>query len=100
MDGFSELLVRFTTTSGSSSTHTIYCKRHSVKSTSELTPNDQTLFTLGWPPYVDSEVIKDLYSRAGHVKEVFLQSKAGPVGNRVEDSGFQVSIQVHLIITI
>ena len=90
MDGFSELLVRLSTTSDSSSTHTIYCKRHSVKSTSELTPNEQTLFTLGWPPYVDPEVLKDLFSRAGHVKEVFLQSKAGPVVNCTEDGGFKV----------
>ena len=84
MDEFECLRVAFCSPTGASSTHTIYCKAHRVRVNSDLTPNDRTLFTLGWPPYCNKTTIKELFSRAGHVTEVFLQ--AGPGAVQVENS--------------
>ena len=81
MDDFHCLEVAFSSPAGASSTHTIYCKAHRVRMNSDLTPNDRTLFTLGWPPYCSEVVIKELFSRAGHVSEVFLQASPGAVEN-------------------
>lgn len=86
MEGFSALSVLFTSPGGHCSTHTVYCKAHSLKKTSERTPNGRTLFTLGWPPYVNKQCLEELFSRAGHVTDVVLQLKGGPV----EDEDFVV----------
>ena len=98
MDEFDRLRVAFCSPIGASSTHTVYCKTHRVRVNSDLTPNDRTIFTLGWPPYCSKEAIKELFSRAGHVSEVFLQASPGAVeNNRINASlsqgqprGFQV----------
>ena len=69
-----ELKIKFSTSRGSSSLHTIYCKRHSVRQPSLKVPNDRTLFTTGWPPYCTKDPIRELFSRlAGQVEEVYLQ---------------------------
>ncbi len=81
MDEFDRLRVAFCSPTGASSTHTIYCKTHRVRVNSNHTPNDRTLFTLGWPPYCSKVAIKELFSRAGHVSEVFLQASPGAVEN-------------------
>ena len=96
MDGFGTLQVEFTSPSGSSSTHSIYCKLHRVRQSSDLTPNDRTLFTLGWPPYCDKNTIDELFSRVGRVEETYLQSSPGPVNAKTDNDtskrpvGFQV----------
>jgi len=77
MEDFTALPVCFQSSSGSTSTHTIYCKEHSVKKSSELTPNGRTLFTVGWPPYAIKSCVMEVFSHAGHVQEVILQSKGG-----------------------
>lgn len=46
----------------------------------------------GWPPYVDCESLKELFSRAGHVTDVILQLKGGPVEDVEESEGFKVLI--------
>ena len=80
MDGFSTLRVQFTSPLGAiNSTHSIYCKVHRVRHSSNLTPNDRTLFTVGWPPYCTKRVVEELFSRAGHVIDCFLQPNAGVV---------------------
>ena len=85
---YSTLRVCFSSPEGTSSIHTIFCKRHSARQSSEQTPTESTLFTLGWPPYCDKDNVSELFSRAGHVCAVYLQSAAGPV--RKEDhSSFQ-----------
>lgn len=81
MEGFSALSVVFTSLGGHCSTHTIYCKAHSLKKTSERTPNGRTLFTLGWPPYVHKHCLEELFSRAGHVTDVVVQLRGGPVAD-------------------
>ena len=100
MDGFSSLRVQFTSTTGeASSTHYIYCKLHRVRENSEITPNDKTLFTLGWPPYCTKLAITELFSRAGQVVDTYLQASPGGVDVRgpshtsseLHPSGFQVS---------
>lgn len=75
------LLVLFSssTQENLASKHSIYCKKHSVRQDSQETPNNRTLFTLGWPPYCKAVAIEELFSRAGHVTSVFLQSSPGPV---------------------
>ena len=102
MDEFERLRVAFCSPSGASSTHTIYCKTHRVRMNSDLTPNDRTLFTLGWPPYCSKSTIKELFSRAGHVTEVFLQASPGAVDNnrttpslsQGQPPGFQVIMKL------
>ena len=99
MDEFECFRVAFCSPTGASSTHTIYCKTHRVRVNSDLTPNDRTLFTLGWPPYCGISAIKELFSRAGHVTKVFLQANPGAVQNpsrtnallpQEQPQGFQV----------
>ena len=102
MEGFECLRVAFCSPSGTSSTHTIYCKTHRVRVNSDLTPNDRTLFTLGWPPYCTKATIKELFSRAGHVTKVFLQASPGAVENsrttpslsQGQPPGFQVIMEL------
>ena len=96
MDGFRSLRACFTSAGGNSSTHTIYCKLHSVRQSSDTTPNDKTLFTLGWPSYCTTEAIQELFSRAGHVTAVYLQSLPGSVkeDNVSVVHGFQVSVAI------
>lgn len=76
---FAPLRVSFCSHSGVNSTHTVHYKTHRVRVNSELTPNDRTLFSLGWPPYCSKSAIKELFSRAGHVAEVYLQTSPGAV---------------------
>ena len=72
--------MKFTSPSGSTSTHVIYCKKHSLRQQSSKTPNDRTLFTVGWPPYCSQEEIKETFSRTvGEVERVFLREKPGNV---------------------
>ena len=77
MNGFARLPVCFTSSRGVQSTHTIFCKRHAVRQTSEKTPNGLTLFTLGWPPYVNSEMVQDIFSRVGQVRVVYMCDRPG-----------------------
>ena len=98
MDGLKQLLVSFSSPGDHTSTHTIYCKRHSVSRVSEITPNNRTLFTLGWPPYCDEECIRDFFSRVGHVTDVYLQTNPGTVEDKDNNSmkshqylGFKIS---------
>ena len=99
MDGFSSLRVEFVSPGGAKSTHTIYCKLHHVRQNSELTPNDRTLFSIGWPPYCSEEAAGELFSRTGHVEKTFLQLNPGTVDvEMAADSarnprGFQVKHQ-------
>ena len=74
-----ELVVHFTSPEGNVSSHVIYCKKHSLRQQSTVTPNDKTLFTAGWPPYVSKEEIRELFSRVGELEEVYVQEQAGPV---------------------
>lgn len=74
-----ELVVQFSSPAGITSQHTIYCKRHSLRQQSNKTPNNRTLFTTGWPPYCGKDQVKELFSRVGHVEEVYLQERTGPV---------------------
>ena len=74
-----ELLVNFTSPEGSVSQHVIYCKKHSLRQQSPVTPNDKTLFTAGWPPYVSRDEIRELFSRIGEVEAVYVQEQPGPV---------------------
>lgn len=87
-----ELTVNFSCSSGSSSQHTIYCKRHNVRQPSNLTPNNRTLFTTGWPPYCSINEIKELFSRAvGQIEDVFLQESTGSVDeNKPLSGGYMV----------
>ncbi len=100
MDGFRRLLVAFSSSSSSlpssslRSTHTIYCKKHEVRKDSTLTPNNKTIFSLGWPPYCNKEDIANLFSRVGHVVNVYLLSSPGTVDEytcRSDSQGFKVS---------
>ena len=98
MDGFQELLVMFKSPGRiHTSRHTIFCKKHTVRINSNLTPNNKTLFTLGWPPYCSKEAIEDLFSRAGHVNSVYLCMNPGQV-EKSEDMreycGFHVAYVV------
>ncbi len=90
MDGFARLLVTFSSPGGHSSTHTIYCKAHSLKKTSEHTPNGRTLFTLGWPPYVTKRCLEEVFSRAGHVSHVILQLRGALMEDTECGDGFKV----------
>lgn len=55
-------------------------------------PNHRTLFTLGWPAYCDSECVKDLFSRAGEVEFVQLQTKVGfDEDAEIAQAGFKVA---------
>lgn len=74
-----ELSVHFTSPEGNASSHVIYCKKHSLRQPSSVTPNDKTLFTAGWPPYVGKDEIRELFSRVGELEEVYVQEQAGPV---------------------
>ena len=97
MEGFRRLRVAFASKTGES-VHCIYCKVHAVRKDAPVTPNDRTLFTLGWPPYSNSEAIEELFSRAGHVTAVYLQASPGPVDptKKCEDvcQGFKVGYVV------
>lgn len=97
MDDYHRLSVIFSSASGRSSTHIIYCKQHSVRQNSEVTPNLKTLFTLGWPPYCYPETVEGLFSRAGTVKKVFLQENPGSVETKLQAkqvAGFSVGYVV------
>ena len=59
--------VRFSLPSGSSSVHTIFCQRHVVRQKQEQLPPALTLFSLGWPPYCNTQCLEELFSRAGQV---------------------------------
>ena len=93
MEDFRELRVCFSTPGGSSSVHTVYCKRHAVRQNDALTPNGLTLFTLGWPPYCTSTCVEELFSRVGEVKSVYLQPSPGPAREE-EGRGFRVGYVV------
>lgn len=87
MEGFQCLPVAFAG-STCSSQHTIYCKKHAVRQNAEHTPNNRTLFTLGWPPYSKAKAIEELFSRAGQVTAVYLQPSPGSVNpSRSRDTG-------------
>ena len=77
MNDFERLPVCFTSRGGAQSTHTIFCKRHAVRQTSEKTPNGLTLFTLGWPPYCLSGMVQDIFSRVGQVSAVYMCDRPG-----------------------
>lgn len=77
MNDFERLPVCFKSSGGAQSTHTIFCKRHAVRQTSAKTPNGLTLFTLGWPPYSNSEMVQDIFSRVGQVSAVYMCDKPG-----------------------
>lgn len=100
MEDFQVLSVIFSTekTSGDASPlHRLFCKKHAVRQNSQLTPNDRTLFTLGWPPYTTTQAVEELFSRAGHVTSVYLQSSPGPVDPKNSNSdakGFKVGYVV------
>ena len=79
-----ELSVRFCSPSGNSSTHIIYCKKHSLRQQSSNTPNGRTLFTVGWPPYCGNEEIREIFSRVGVVEKVYLQHNPGIVEEEAE----------------
>ena len=89
MEEFARLQVRFSITGGTSSVHTVYCKRHSVRQSAALTPNDLTLFTLGWPPYCTSTCVQELFSRVGDVRRIYLQPRPGPAKEE-QGRGFRV----------
>jgi len=100
MDGFELLPVVFSPkddgSSGVKSIHSVFCKKHHVRQSSETTPNGRTLFTLGWPPYTTSETVEELFSRAGHVSSVYLQEVPGPVdlSRNVDPKVFKVGYVV------
>ena len=75
MEDFTPMRVSFRSAGGASSARVLYCKRHSVRLESPLTPNGRTLFTVGWPAYCSDEDAAQLFSRAGQVTGVFLQVK-------------------------
>lgn len=79
MDDYTRLIVTFSTSAGHLSSHTIYCKKHTVRQNSDVTPNLRTMFSLGWPPYCSSEDVESVFSRAGGVENVFLSESAGSV---------------------
>jgi len=83
MDGYSLLRVSFSSNAGHSSAHTIYCKKHSVRQDSDVTPNLKTLFSLGWPPYCCPGDVESLFSRVGNVEKVFLSENPGSVDTKV-----------------
>lgn len=60
-----------------SAVHTIYMKKHSLRQSTALLPNDKTLFTIGWPPYCSKEAIAELFSRVGQVTNVYLRDQSG-----------------------
>lgn len=47
------------------------------------TPSLCTLITLGWPPYVSSGEVEDVFSRVGCVAASYLQHNVGPVAGKV-----------------
>lgn len=97
MNEFQQLSVAFSISErGIHSKHRIFCKKHSVRQNSQVTPNDKTLFTLGWPPYATEEAIKEMFSRAGHVTAVYFRASPGPVtsSNINGVSGFKVGYVV------
>ena len=91
------------TPGGADPVHRIFCKKHTVRQSSQATPNERTLFTLGWPPYTTRQGLEELFSRAGHVTAVYLQSSPGPVDTQQQTdtekqlsptSGFRVGYVV------
>ncbi len=91
MEEFSAFSVKFTSP-GSHCSHNIFYKAHSLKKTSERTPNGRTLFTLGWPPFVRKHCIEKIFARVGHVTDVILQLRGGSVeANNCITRGFKVS---------
>ncbi len=74
-----ELCVKFISPKGVSSKHIIYCKRHALRKNSTKTPNDRTLFSIGWPPYCTEDIIHELFSRTSEVETVFLRNSLGNV---------------------
>ena len=83
-----ELKIKFSTSRGSSSQHTIYCKRHSVRQPSARIPNQRTLFTTGWPPYCGRDSIQELFSRlVGQVEGVYLQEGTKIIENEESPTG-------------
>ena len=74
-----ELSIKFVSSKGLSSKHVIYCKKHALRKNSTKTPNDRTLFSIGWPPYCAEGDIKDLFSRTSEVEDVFLRNTPGNV---------------------
>ena len=85
MEEFHKLKVSFSSSNeGHSSKHTIYCKKHAVRQSSKITPNLKTLFSLGWPPYCNPQDVESLFSRVGHVINVYLQTTPGPVDLTVD----------------
>lgn len=73
-------MINFSSSGGSTSQHTIYCKRHTVRQPSTNIPNNRTLFTTGWPPYCGKDEVKELFSRVvGQIESVYLQERTGYV---------------------
>ena len=83
MEAYSRLHVSFSSKASHSSVHTIYCKKHSVRQNSDVTPNLRTLFSLGWPPYCCPGDVESIFSRVGSIEKVFLMANPGSVDTKV-----------------
>lgn len=75
--------------SSSSSSHQIYFKEHSVRNQDETKPPGRTLFVLNIPPYVTEDSLKEVFSVAGKIQNISLQSSTNAEENK-SNNGFKL----------
>lgn len=73
--------------SGRTSFHAIYCKKHALRKNSSKTPNDRTLFTIGWPPYCTENDIEQFFYTQMEltVENVYLRKSPGNIEEMNEE---------------
>lgn len=86
------LLLRFN--SDSTSGHEIFIKEHNVRAIDETKPSGKTLFVLNIPPYADEKSLKNVFSQAGQVSKVIIESNLNNEGNSL-NNGFKVAYIVY-----
>ncbi|CAH0546252.1 unnamed protein product [Brassicogethes aeneus] len=88
--GFKVLKLRFSPESSCS--HSIFVKEHSVRTHDDSKPSGRTIFILNLPPYATNDSIEHVFSEAGKVDSVILQSS---VNNEEKiNNGFNVGFVV------
>ncbi|XP_044255896.1 ribosomal RNA-processing protein 7 homolog A [Tribolium madens] len=84
-------VIPFYFSSDSTDHHDMFLKEHSVRNFEEKKPPGKTLFVLNVPPYLTEEHMKDVFSPAGKVQSVMLQTS---VNETNELCGFKIAYVV------
>lgn len=84
-DGFKVLPIRLSKKNTTS--HELFIKEHAVRHHESDKPPNRTLFIVNVPPYINESYLNKVFSSAGAVDNVILQSKQNSTDNEIHNSG-------------